>query len=329
MNITTCLFTVLGGMATLGHPSETVRLNQLGYYPQQEKVAVVNAGEVREFTIVDAATGNRLLSGKPGYTASSAWSDKSRTILDFSDITVPGRYLLLVNGDSVAFEVKEKVLSPLADAALKSFYYQRTGMPIEATYAGRWSRPAGHPDDKVLVHPNAAGPERKAGAVISSPGGWHDAGGRYRQASWKPHGLHHQAQPCPRVSQYRTDDQHYPGTDGSGHVGCVDTQKPRHGCGGIVAPQAAQRHCGPVPGRRIQPGVGIEITSTRETMNKYVTQLLEVIQKKTGCDTSSAVRWLAEQAGVSERTAWNWKQQEKLRKATEKNLGRIAEELKK
>lgn len=64
-------------------------------------------------------------------------------------------------------------------------------------------------------------------------------------------------------------------------------------------------------------------------MNKYVTQLLEVIQKKTGCDTSGAVRWLAEQAGVSERTAWNWKQQEKLGKATEKNLGRIAEELKK
>ena len=41
------------------------------------------------------------------------------------------------------------------------------------------------------------------------------------------------------------------------------------------------------------------------------------------------LRQLAEQAGVSERTAWNWKQQEKLRKATEKNLGRIAEELKK
>ena len=88
MNITTCLFTVLGGMATLGHPSETVRLNQLGYYPQQEKVAVVNAGEVREFTIVDAATGNRLLSGKPGYTASSAWSDRSRIILD----SVTSRY---------------------------------------------------------------------------------------------------------------------------------------------------------------------------------------------------------------------------------------------
>lgn len=37
MNITTCLFTVLGGMATLGHPSETVRLNQLGIIPSRKK----------------------------------------------------------------------------------------------------------------------------------------------------------------------------------------------------------------------------------------------------------------------------------------------------
>lgn len=65
MNITACLFTVLGGMVTLGHPSETVRLNQLGYYPRQEKVAVVNTGEVREFTIVDAATGNRYFPANP------------------------------------------------------------------------------------------------------------------------------------------------------------------------------------------------------------------------------------------------------------------------
>ena len=51
-------------------------------------------------------------------------------------------------------------------------------------------------------------------------------------------------------------------------------------------------------------------------MNKYVAQLLEVIQKKTGCDTSGAVRWLANQAGVSERTAWYWKQQERSEEHT-------------
>lgn len=64
-------------------------------------------------------------------------------------------------------------------------------------------------------------------------------------------------------------------------------------------------------------------------MNEHIEQLLESIQKKIGCSPSDAVRWLAEQAGVSERTVWYWKQQEKLRKATEKNLGRIAEGLKK
>ena len=96
MNITTCLFTVLGGMATLGHPSETVRLNQLGYYPQQEKVAVVNAGEVREFTIVDAATGNRLLSGKPGYTASSACSYPTKRMKRYIRQTRIYRFIRLV-----------------------------------------------------------------------------------------------------------------------------------------------------------------------------------------------------------------------------------------
>jgi len=151
-------------------------LNQLGYYPRQEKVAVVNAGEVHEFAVVHAATGSRILTGKPRYTASSAWSDKRRTVLDFSDVTEPGSYFLLVGGDSVAFEVKEKALSPLADAALKSFYYQRTAIPVEERYGGRWNRPAAHQDDRVLVHPSAVGPKRVAGTVIASSGGWYDAG---------------------------------------------------------------------------------------------------------------------------------------------------------
>ncbi|WP_291528831.1 glycoside hydrolase family 9 protein [Bacteroides sp. UBA939] len=182
MNVAVYLFGVLGGMATLNHPSEAVssseavRLNQLGYYPKQEKVAVVNDGVVQEFTVADAVTGNKVYSGKPGYTASSPWSNKKRTILDFSEVTTPGTYVLIAAGDTVPFEIKERVLSPLADAALKSFYYQRTATPIEERYAGKWNRPSAHPDNHVLIHPSAAGPERAAGTVISSPKGWYDAG---------------------------------------------------------------------------------------------------------------------------------------------------------
>ncbi|RZL34008.1 MAG: cellulase, partial [Rubrivivax sp.] len=42
--------------------------------------------------------------------------------------------------------------------------------------ASRWARPAGHADDKVLVHASAASAGRPEGTVISSPRGWYDAG---------------------------------------------------------------------------------------------------------------------------------------------------------
>lgn len=157
-------------------PGGEIRLNQVGYYPDQEKVAVVDGGKVGSFTVTDAATGAEVLSGEASYTAVNSWSPKERTVLDFSSLTVPGTYVLTAGGRSARFEVKEAALASLADAALKSFYLQRTGMPIEEQYAGKWNRSAGHPDTCVLVHPSAAGPVRKAGEVISSAKGWYDAG---------------------------------------------------------------------------------------------------------------------------------------------------------
>lgn len=157
-------------------PAESIRVNQLGYYPLQEKVAVVDSALVEQFTIADATSGKEVLKGKGKSTAVSEWSGKTRITLDFSEIVTPGKYLLEVNGTSVPFEVKDKVLAPLADAALKAFYYQRTGMPIEEQYAGKWNRPAGHPDTNVMIHPNAVSPQRPAGTIISSPKGWYDAG---------------------------------------------------------------------------------------------------------------------------------------------------------
>jgi endoglucanase len=68
------------------------------------------------------------------------------------------------------------VEGPVAAAALKGYYFQRASMPLESVYAGVWARAAGHPDRVVFVHPSAATTARPAGTVISSPGGWYDAG---------------------------------------------------------------------------------------------------------------------------------------------------------
>ena len=156
--------------------ADVIRLNQMGYFPSQEKVAVANTAGVTDFTVVNAATGEEVLKGATAVTTSNPWSQTARSTMDFSSLTQPGIYWLLAGGDTATFEIKDRPLATVADAALKSFYYQRTAMPIEEQYAGQWSRPAGHPDTHVLIHPSAAGPTRKAGDVISSPKGWYDAG---------------------------------------------------------------------------------------------------------------------------------------------------------
>lgn len=164
-----------GGLAACSGPKgPVIRLNQVGYFPQQEKVAVADTVGVTEFTVVNAATGEVVLKELTAMTQANGWTQDVRSTMDFSSLTEPGRYWLLAAGDTAEFEIKERPLAPLADAALKAFYYQRASMPVEETYAGVWNRPAGHPDDAVQVHPSAAGPVRKAGDAVASPGGWYD-----------------------------------------------------------------------------------------------------------------------------------------------------------
>ena len=157
--------------------NDTIRINQLGYYPTQEKIAVTDCQNVKGFTITDETTGQTVFSGIPLYTASSEWSDKIRTILDFTAVTAPGIYRLTVDKRySVPFSINEKALLPLSQAALKAYYFQRCSMPIETAYAGKWNRPSAHPDNHVIIHASAASTGRPEGIVISSPKGWYDAG---------------------------------------------------------------------------------------------------------------------------------------------------------
>lgn len=153
-----------------------IRLNQVGMYPSQEKTAVIE-GEVRqgEISVVSATTGESF-QPKVLRVATSPWSGKRRTIVDFSQLTTPGNYTIKCGQHTVSFSITKSALQDVTKGALKSFYLMRTGMPIEECYAGEYARPMGHPDTQVYIHPSAASPKRKAGSVISSSGGWYDAG---------------------------------------------------------------------------------------------------------------------------------------------------------
>ncbi len=162
-------------------------LNQLGYYPDAPKYAVVTGIPVRDVFYVIAVGSNlpswqtgldTVFFGRLGPLMASANSSVQTRLADFSGLSRPGIYRVVVPGyaNSYPFTIAAQVFHPLAVAALKGYYYQRSAMTLDTRYAGIWARPAGHPDTAVLVHSSAAGPVRRTGAVISATGGWYDAG---------------------------------------------------------------------------------------------------------------------------------------------------------
>lgn len=156
--------------------NEPIKANQVGYYPQQEKVVVVeDSAAVENYLLLDAE-GKTVWSGVASRDVVSPLSNKKRLVVDFSEVTAPGEYTFKAGKYERKITIAPNALKELGAAGLKAFYLQRTGVEIEEQYAGIYARPAAHPDTKVLVHPSAASKNRKAGTEISSPGGWYDAG---------------------------------------------------------------------------------------------------------------------------------------------------------
>lgn len=153
-----------------------LKVNQVGYHAEGQKVAVAEPEvKSRTFTLKDSK-GRTVWKGKAVRTAVSPFSDKTRQVVDFSKVSKPGTYTLTAGKHKQQVIIAEKPYGDIAVAAMKSYYLQRTGMPIEEKYAGKYARPAAHPDTNVQIHPSAASPQRPAGTVIESPYGWYDAG---------------------------------------------------------------------------------------------------------------------------------------------------------
>ena len=159
-----------------------IRLNQVGFAPHQEKTATIDISnlksQISNCYILNIA-GDTVWRGQASETMLNPVSGKPCQMVDFSDLTACGDYTLYVENDQISnlqFQISNRPYRELTRKALRAFYHQRASMATEEPYAEGYARPAGHPDDHVLVHPSAATDGRPAGTVISSPGGWYDAG---------------------------------------------------------------------------------------------------------------------------------------------------------
>ncbi|MFZ2287293.1 MAG: glycoside hydrolase family 9 protein [Bacteroidales bacterium] len=158
--------------------TEMILINQVGYLPDAEKVALIRSG-AEEFEVIDAATGKVNFKGRAGKPRYWELSGDTVRAADFSALTAPGTYRLCITGTescSGDFRIASDVYTEIAKASVKSFYLNRSGFEITEEYGAKWARPAGHPDTAVIVHKSAASRGRPEGTVISSPGGWYDAG---------------------------------------------------------------------------------------------------------------------------------------------------------
>lgn len=158
--------------------ADKIRLNQVGFYPTAPKIAVVLEEQASAFILKDVKSGKTVFKGTLGNIRKSPYSGKAGRIADFSVFTKPGQYTLQTGSGAISypFVIGPKIHKKVAVAALRGFYYQRASTSLPARFAGKWARAAGHPDDKVLVHPSAVSKNRPDGTIISSPRGWYDAG---------------------------------------------------------------------------------------------------------------------------------------------------------
>lgn len=153
-----------------------IKVNQVGYYPAQEKTAVLEQDANTSKAVLLNAEGKTVWEGEAVRGAVSPWSGKVRQIIDFTEVSEPGEYTLKAGKFEQPVVIRENAFAEVAQAGMKAYYLQRTGCPIEEQYAGVYARPAAHPDTCVMIHPSAASLSRPAGTIISSPLGWYDAG---------------------------------------------------------------------------------------------------------------------------------------------------------
>ena len=158
-------------------------MNQLGYAPEAEKQVVIPGNDANGLEVRDL-NGKTVLKLKAPNVGEWEYSGEETQVYDISAVKAPGTYRLFRNGEYLGnpITVGKNVYEGVTKASLKWFYYQRASMPLEAPYADKWVRAAGHMDDKVIVYgTDKATGGKGAGKVIKSPRGWYDAGdyGKY------------------------------------------------------------------------------------------------------------------------------------------------------
>jgi endoglucanase len=191
-----------GPVATGQAPSGYIVVDQFGYRPSAEKIAVLRSPRVGfdapasyvpgpKVALVEAHAGGYVLEGSPvawNAGATDASSGDKAWWFDFSSVKTPGDYFVLdeVRGArSDVFAISDGVYRDVLAQAVRMLFYQRAGFAKDARYAGQgWADGASHM--AALQDPHCRLYSRPADATTEKDvrGGWFDAGDFNKYTNW-------------------------------------------------------------------------------------------------------------------------------------------------
>jgi endoglucanase len=180
--------------------SPFIVVDQLGYRPSAEKIAVIRNPQMgfdtskhftpgAKYALVDAHTDANVLEAAPtpwNGGATDMSSGDQAWAFDFSSVTTPSEYYVLDETNAVrspVFAVATGVYAPVMAQAMRMYYYQRSGIAHDAKYAGAgWADTMNDAQDATCtLCPGCPG----TAATKDVHGGWFDAGDQNRYTNWE------------------------------------------------------------------------------------------------------------------------------------------------
>jgi endoglucanase len=196
------VFLFLSNFGLFSQNSPYIITDQFGYRPLSHKIAVIRDPQIgydasegynpgSNFSVIKFSDGSEVYS-----SSIKAWNNGNTDPIsgdkvwhfDFSSVTEPGEYYILdktTQQKSFNFRIHENVYQEVLKAAVKSFYYQRSGFEKKAIFAGsNWADGASHIGN--LQDQNCRPYNAKTDASKSKDlsGGWYDAGDYNKYTSW-------------------------------------------------------------------------------------------------------------------------------------------------
>lgn len=154
-----------------------VKVNQIGYAPDDVKTVITTSKDDERFKIVKADTGETVYIGE--YDSKLIFDDNVGSNIkrgDFSDFKATGDFKIISSpsGESYEFSIGEGLYDDAYKDIVLMLYNQRCGSQLDSAISGEFAHEACHMQEATVYGDDS-------GKTYDVSGGWHDAGdyGRY------------------------------------------------------------------------------------------------------------------------------------------------------